>query len=143
MDSLNSSDNQLAVDSLLNLEQLVRSHLSKLDDLKGELSKLKEMLDDLLLNDPNYREANEQAKVAAKAKKQAKEAILSLSGNLHIAQKHKDISQEIRQLKSSLSNHLQQYQRLSQSNQIEDESGQTRQIVYTAKLVKVSAKNGL
>jgi hypothetical protein len=48
--------------------------------------------------------------------------------------------QEIKELKGALSNYLQQYQKIADTDQIESEDGEVRQIVYSARLVKLSNK---
>ena len=50
--------------------------------------------------------------------------------------------QEIKELKNALSNYLQQYQKIADTDQIESEDGEVRQIVYNAHLVKLSGKFG-
>ena len=50
------------------------------------------------------------------------------------------MKQELKELSGALSNYLQQYQKLADTDQIESEDGEVRQIVYSARLVKISGK---
>lgn len=129
-----------AAQVLLDLEQLIKSHISNIDKGKSELKKQREMLESALTNDETYRLHNEEAKKAAKVKAQTKSQILSLPANRQLAEKVKDIAAEIKEQDGALSDYLREYQRMSGSNEIEGEDGEIREIVYVAKLVKKSKR---
>lgn len=61
---------------LINLESMIKSHISAIDKSQEELSKHKEMLDDILNNDLTYKEHSEKAKEANKIKANTKAQIL-------------------------------------------------------------------
>jgi len=48
--------------------------------------------------------------------------------------------QELKELKGALSNYLQQYQKIADTDQIETEDGEVRQIQYSAHLIKLTGK---
>ncbi len=126
---------------LIDLEQLIRTHITDIDHRKAELKKQREMLESTLVNDETYRLHNEEAKKAAKQKGQTKLQILKQPGNNQLSEKVKDLASEIKELDGALSDYLREYQRMSGSNEIEGEDGEVREIVYVAKLVKKSKRS--
>ena len=131
-------DEEVSGGILVNMESLVKSHISQIDKLNEELKKLKEMLDDILANDSTYQEHLENAKEAAKVKTATKNQILKRPQAADLNEKIKSLKSQIKENQSSLSDYLQEYARLSGVNEIEGDDGEVREIVYTAKLVKKS-----
>lgn len=125
---------------LLNLEQLIKTHITRIDNLKVERKKQKEMIDDILINDETYKQHNENAKKAAKIKAATKAQILIRPNVSSVADKLKNLTTEAKELEMALSDYLREYERLSGSNEIETDDGDVRQIVYVAKLVKKSSR---
>lgn len=121
---------------LESLESLIRENLSRIDSLSEEANKHKEMIDSVLLNDEVYKEHEEQAKTAQKTKAFTKSEILKRPDVANIALKHKELKQEIKEIKESMSSYLSEYERLSGSREIEDSKGAVMEIVYVAKLIK-------
>lgn len=121
---------------LESLESLIRENLAKIANLQKEVNQTKEMVDSVLLNDEVYRQHDEAAKTAAKVKANTKSEILKHPENTKLAQKMKDLTTEIKEIKESMNSYLQEYQRLSGSAEIEDNEGQVMQIIYVAKLVR-------
>ena len=70
----------------------------------------------------------------------AKQNILKVPSNASLNQKIKDMKQEVKELKTALSGYLQQYQKIADTDQIESEDGEVRQIVFEAHLVKISGR---
>ncbi len=137
--SLPSGTNQ-EVTSLFNIENLIKTHISHIETVKNELGKQAEMLNDVLNNDPGYQEAAKQSKEVNKKKAEARQNVLKSPSNASLNQKIKDMRQELKELKTALSGYLQQYQKIADTDQIESEDGEVRQIVYSAHLVKISGK---
>lgn len=129
-----------AVTSLFAIENLIKTHISHIDSVKIELAKQAEMFNDVLNNDAGYKEAADKIKELGKKKAEAKQNILKSPSNASLNQKIKDMRQEIKELKNALSNYLQQYQKIADTDQIESEDGEVRQIVYNAHLIKLSSK---
>jgi len=130
------TSNAATADTVLELEQMIKTNVSSIDRNKVELKKLKEMLESALLNDEPYREAAEKAKESAKAKGKAKMTVMQNPATRQIAEKVKDMTQENRELGEAQSEYLREYARLSGTNEIEGEDGEVREIIYVAKLVK-------
>lgn len=132
------SDNQATV--LLSLEEMIKKYITRFDQLKIDAKKQKEMYDDSFLSNPTYLENTEKAKAAAKDLLVTKKNIASQPSVIQIALKLKSMRDEIKEIEQSLSDYLQEYQRLTGANEIEGEDGKLRDIVNTAKLVVRSAK---
>ena len=140
-------DNQTTIDNsnpaadLLALEGLIINYITKIDKHKEILGEKKEMLESNLENDPSYQEAAKLAKEASKKKQEEKARIIRQPEVERIYSDVKDGNTQLRTMKDSLSNHLQNYGKVSGTNQFEDEEGQVREIVYTARVVKRSNNN--
>lgn len=122
--------------NLINIESLVNSHDQRLDTLTKELRTQKNMLNDILDNNEEYRLTATEASKQAKLKTLAKQKVLKSPESMSLIEKIKDNQAQIKELKVALSDYLAQYVALSGSNQIEGTDGVLRTIVYTAKLVK-------
>ena len=131
-----ASQNKNQAINLINIESLINSHDGRLEVLQKELKTSKGMLNDLLENNEEYAVAQEAASKAAKLKTIAKQKALKLSSAITLVDKVKDYQSQIKELRMALSDYLSQYVNLSGVNQIEGPDGVTRQIVYSAKLVK-------
>lgn len=121
---------------LLNMEGLIKNHLSALRKLQEELTKQKEMLDDILSNDPTYQEHLNAANEAAKTKNSTKAQVLKQPQAADLDRKIKEVKGEMKDNQGSLSDYLSEYSRLSGLTEIEDDEGNMMQISFSAKLVK-------
>lgn len=133
-------DTNEAVTNLFTIENLIKTHISHIDTVKTELYKQVEMMNDILSNDSEYKKAADEGKEINKKKTEAKQNILKSPSNASLNQKIKDMRQELKELKGALSGYLQQYQKIADTDQIESEDGEVRQIVYSAHLVKLTSK---
>ena len=121
---------------LESLESLIKENLARIDKLSEEARQQKEMIDSVLLNDETYKQHEETAKKAAKIKSATKQEILKRPDVTHVVAKYNEITAEVKEIKESMSSYLQEYRRLSGSDEIEDANGEPMQIVYKAVLVK-------
>jgi len=121
---------------ILNLENLIKSHITNIDKLKIEQKKQKEMLEDIFLNDPTYKQHLDKAKEAAKVKAVTRAQIMKRSDVYQLSEKIKDVHLQLKDLEVGMSDYLREYARLSGTNEIQGEDGEVREIVYVAKLVK-------
>ena len=128
------------VKDLFTLENLIKTHISHIESVRVELAKHSEMLTDILNNDTVYKEIADQIKEMNKKKMDAKQNILKVPSNASLNQKVKDMKQEVKELKQALSGYLQQYQKIADTDQIESEDGEVRQIVFDARLIKISGR---
>ncbi len=124
---------------LLNMESLIKGHISTIDTLTTEAKKIKDMLDDIFNNDPTYQEHEKASKEAARVKQGTKAQILKQPQAADLDKKFKDLKSELKENQGSLSDYLQEYARMSGVNEIEGDDGEVREIVYHAKLIKKSS----
>jgi len=124
------------VATLLNIESLINSANSKLNDLSYEVKEYKAMLDEILENNTEFQEAEKEAKKLAKLRAAARQKALNIPAAKTNIDKLKETQTQLKEIKIALSDYLSQYVSLSGTNQIEGPDGVVRQIIYTAKLVK-------
>ena len=124
------------IDILINLESMIKSHLSQIQNLEVDLDKQKALLEDIFKNDQTYQAHDTQAKEAIKVRTATKQQVLKQPQAADLNQKVKSSRSQVKELKEALSDYLREYQRISGLSEIEDEEGEVRTIVYTAKLVK-------
>lgn len=127
-------------DIVLNMESMIRSHMSSIAQLKQEAEKNQGLLDGIFDNDPTYQKHCEAAKEASRIKSATKQQILKQPQAAELFEKVKNLKAELKDMQVALSDYLREYQRLSGLNQIEDDEGEVHEIVYTAKLIKKSSK---
>jgi hypothetical protein len=124
------------MDDTINLSAQINSAISKIDALKVELGKYREMLDSIYANDPTYQLHDTAVKEATKIRSGTKKQIQKLPQAADLVARVQDTRTQIKELNDTLSEYLLDYQKNTGSFQIEDESGQIREIVYSAKLIK-------
>lgn len=120
----------------LSLENLIKSNLNTIDTLQKQFREQKEMVDNVLENDQTYRQHLEQAKEANNVKSSTKQQIMKRPDVVKIAEKMKSLREEIKETQATLSDLLQEFQRVSGSNIIEREDGQVLEIISVSKLVR-------
>jgi hypothetical protein len=125
---------------VLEMENMIRSHLSSIDRLQIEAEKHQGLLDGIFDNDPIFKKHSDDAKEAARIKSATKQQILKQPQAAELFEKVKSTKSEVKELKSALSDYLREYQRMSGLTEIEDDEGEVREIVYEAKLVKKQFK---
>ncbi|MBU1000668.1 hypothetical protein KKE78_04715 [Patescibacteria group bacterium] len=125
---------------LVKIEEMIKTHISQIEDLRVEATKHRDMLDDIFINNETYQEHDKVAKETARIKSNTKKEILKRPNVADLSCKLKSLKSQQKELKEGLSDYLREYQRLSGSNEIEGEDGETREIVFVAKLVKRFSK---
>lgn len=122
--------------SLPAIEGIIKRKVAQLNELKEKSTQLREMVDDVLLNDDDYNAAAEKVKEATKEKTAAKAKLMAQDAARTASDKLKDVKEEMKDIIEGLSANLREYERLAGTNQIELEDGDLRQIIMNAKLVK-------
>jgi len=131
---MDNKPKQQTLNSLNELTGLINGHMETIDREKDKLRKVKEMLDGILNNDEAYQEKEKLAKDAAREKQNVKSNILKQPQAYDLNFKIKEGRVELKQLEAELSKFLSEYQKASGSDSFEDASGETHQIVFTARL---------
>ncbi len=135
-DRVESMPEENQAQTIINIESLINTASSRIDELSRQLKEQKAMIDDLLLNNSQYQQVEEEAKKQTKLKTSSRQNLLNSPEAKPILEKIKDNQQQLKEFKIALSDYLAQYVKVSGSNQIEGPDGVVRQIIYTAKLVK-------
>lgn len=126
---------------VLNMESMIKTLISTQEKLQDELGKCQDLLDAIFENDATYKDHSEKAKEAAKVKSATKQQILKQPQAADLANKVKTLKSELKENRASLSDYLREFQRMSGISEIEGHDGEIREIIYTAKLVKRSARH--
>jgi hypothetical protein len=127
---------QMSAETIVTLEEMIKSSLANLDNLKVELKKEREMLESACESDVIWRETAEKAKEAAKVKMTAKKAINQNPAVLKISDKTKFLRNEIKERQQLLSDYVIEYQKMTGVNEIKDIAGETLEIVSSVRLVR-------
>ncbi len=126
-------------DTLLNLTSLIQNYLGNIARMKKELSEQRQMLEDSFNNDPKFKELADKAKEANKVKLALKKQILNQPQLAELNEKIKESKAELKEAQEILSSYLQDFAKQTGETQFEDANGEINQIVYIAKLVKISS----
>ncbi len=127
-------------DEMLTLEELIKNHIQKIDELNEEIKNHKEMFEDSFNNDPLYREHTETVKKATKAKKAVRDQIRKQPSVAQLEHELKDMQFEQKEMKKTLSDLLLDYKERTGATQLELFDGQIVEIVESAKVVKAKSK---
>jgi hypothetical protein len=125
-----------AVSQTIDLTGLINNYLAQIEVLEKDAAQVKEMLDSVYENDPTYQLHDAAAKEAGKIRAQTKKQIQKQPQVADLVARSMDHKTSLKELRTQLSEYLQDYARSTGSTQFEDESGEVRQIVYQAKLVR-------
>lgn len=121
--------------TLFSLEEFTVNSAKTIQQLKSSLKTTNEMINEGLLQDSGYAEVTEEFKEMQKGRNGMKKKLL-MSGNLGaLAQKAKNIRDELKEQKNSMSDYALEYQRMSGATEIVRD-GVTYDIIKVAKLVK-------
>jgi ABC-type transporter Mla subunit MlaD len=130
-----------AIAYLESLTSSINIAISKVERLKTDLTPVKEMIDSLLKNDPQYMELSEKAKQAATEKGKRKKDLMSTQNGRALTDKLKSLQDDLKETNESLSQYLSEYQKTTGATEFEGSDGELRQIVYVAKLVRKTSLN--
>lgn len=123
-------------DIVINLESMIKTTMAAIDKQFQQSREFKEMLDDILNNDPGYAEAVEKTKEASKVKQGERARVMKQPQAKDLDDKLKTLKSEMKENQGALSDYLQEYARMAGVNEIIDDNGEAREIVYTAKLIR-------
>jgi len=125
----------------------IQKRISLLEKYTQENREMKEMIKEELENDLSYVEVTEEAKATAEKKKRLKEEILAAGPNQKLLDTIKSNTEEIGLLKEILSAELIQVYTENKTDEITDESGESRKFKLNVKLlpkgVKDDSRDGL
>ena len=124
-------------EDVMTVSSLIQNYLGQIEKQESELKENRQMLEDAFNNDPTYREHNDKVKEATKVRNATKAQIMKQPAVMELANKVKEMRTALKEAKEALSSYLQEYARMTGEQSFEGPDGEVRQIVYTARLVKV------
>lgn len=133
--SVDSVEPQNTATVSLNLESLIRGHLTSIDKLRVQVKELNDTINNILSSDPTYKDHSDKAKEASKVKSGTKSQIMKRPEVMQTVGKLNEARMELKDQQATLSDLLAEYQRTSGQDSIEMEDGRVKKIVFTAKLV--------
>lgn len=122
---------------MIELEGLIKNHISGIAKVKEEKAKHREMLEDIFNNDPTYKEHTDKAKEALRIKKQTKAEILKRPDVAELNQKVKSFTKQAKEQQMSLFDYAAEYYRTTGIDEIEADDGTMNKIIMTAKVVRI------
>lgn len=113
---------------ITSLTEMINTSLGAVEKVKEERTKVSEMLQSMLDNDPDYIDASLKAKETGKVKSQAKKKVMRTPQAADLERKLTEIRERLKELNTSLSDYLNEYIRQTGSMQFEDSTGKVRDI---------------
>jgi hypothetical protein len=114
--------------------EVVRRRIGILGKAKEELKKLKEMFNDIFINDALYQKADGIVKEAMKKRKEIQAQLTKQPAAVELNGKLKDLKEQIKDNEASLSEELMDYYKTSGVTEIEDENGQVHEFSISIRL---------
>ncbi len=118
------------------MQNLLKSTINATVNLKEESTKYKEMLDDVLINNENYKVAAEKAKEVIKVRNEARVEVLKSPHAKELNEKLKELKEESKDKRQALSDYAKEYANIANVDEIVADNGETYRIVISAKLVR-------
>jgi len=134
-----ADDQKLAenkTEQFLQLDTLIKRYMGDINRLKMEMKEQRSMFNDTFENDASYHEATEKEKEVKKVKNTAKLKIAQQPGTIVVADKVKNLREELKHAQEMLSGYLEQYVQKTGQRTIEDDNGDIIQIIPSYRLVK-------
>ena len=110
-------------ETLQSLEKLIERHANRLEEIKDKLGKRRQMLRDYLTNDEELETAKAESKELKQQVKARKAKVSEEPQAKEINLKIKELKKQRKELKESLSNHLVNHYRLTNSNSFDTSDG--------------------
>lgn len=114
--------------------EIVRRRLGILEKTKAEAKKLKEMYNDIFINNEAYNAADKVVKDAMKKRKDASAQLSKQPAAIELNGKIKDLKEQIKDNEESLSQELMEYYKTSGVTEIEDADGNVQEFAIIIKL---------
>lgn len=122
-------------ETLQSLERLIKNNIESDRELREKIKSTKEMVDNVLLNDPTYQQHAEVAKSATKVKTATRSEIYKRPDVKNLVEKLKEYRAEKKENKAMTSDLLVEYMRVGKQMTLDFGDGMY-QIVQEAKVLK-------
>lgn len=124
--------------SQLEMESMIDRYIGDIDTLKGKIKDQTAMYNDSFKIDKEYEEHSQKVKEATRLRNGVKQRIMKQPAVMQLGDEMKRLKDELKDLNNALAGYVQQYQRLTNSNQITLPSGEIMQIVLVPKLKRIT-----
>jgi len=119
---------------------VIKERISIIEKLEQDNKKSKELLNSALENDKAYTQVADEAKSAARKKKELRDAIYIQEGNAKLAEDIRENLDEIKTLREILSVELMSFYEKNKTDEITDSDGEKRKFKFNVKLMPKGAK---
>ncbi len=125
---------------MMKLEDTIKRYILDIDKLQEEIKSQKEMYDDTFETDGEYAQQYELLEEAKRKTQAIKDRIMQQSNTVDLSQKIDENKDRLKDMKTALSDYLQEYQKTAETNEIEVQEGDIREIINVTRLVKKNSK---
>lgn len=123
-----------ATASLQAIEGVIRRQSDRLDKLQEDLKTINDQIKSILDNDEELSKVQEEVKVAAAKQKQRKSSLSNSAESMQLKYKQKDLKESIKDVASSLSNHLVNLYQMTGAKEFDSDDGTRREFEVSARL---------
>lgn len=113
----------------------ISKRISLVEKLRHEQQTSKDMLDDALINDDEYRKLQMQVDTLKEDLAAKKSEILARESNEAVVVKHKEIGRDLKEEREVLAEELVEYYRQTQATEIESADGKKMKLKFSARLI--------
>jgi hypothetical protein len=129
-------------DTIKSLKELSLKYIESIGELKGQIKEANQMIKDALVGDVAYLDASEKTKEVQKKLTVEKKRVQSRPDIIQLAIKLKTMRDELKEKKSSLSDYLLEYERLSGADVIDGPKGEQLSIFKKAEVTRLPSRGG-
>lgn len=115
--------------------ETINKRLKILSDLKDEMNKIKAVFDETLEEDPTYQKIQEETAKVKEETKTKKDRVMASSTIKDLSEQIKKLRDDMKENREILAQELADYYKDSGLLQITDTEGNTKRIIFSAKLV--------
>lgn len=116
----------------------ISKRIQVIEDLKTQRQSAKEMIDDILINEDEYRKLKLQLESLQGDLKAKKLEVLNRSENEKLVVKVKEINQDLKEEQEILVDELVEYYRQTQKSEIESSDGTKMKLKFSARLIPLN-----
>lgn len=116
----------------------ISNRIQIIEDLKTQRQSAKEMIDDALINEDEYRKLKLQLESLQGDLKAKKQEVLNRGENEKLAVKVKEISQDLKEEQEILVDELVEYYRQTKATEIESSDGTRMKLKFSARLIPLN-----
>jgi len=121
-------------EELTSLRNLIQRYADQADQVKSQVSEVRDSLKNMFANDTELQQLEDQTKQMTTDVKAKRQRIKESPEAVQLQMKTKELKEELGEIEDTLKNYLLRYYQMTGSTVIEDEAGDEREIRINAKL---------